>query len=145
MSNNFKLNKVYGAVHGDSWLKQAHYCSLLMGVRLIKHSTPGRKANQLENLGHRYSQRKEMKVLTSTWEEREKCRWHGFWIHAYHLARYTIDLVCGGGNVSIETAELYFWPWITEKKLNLTFSPDPILVAFSEMTFFYFLCASSCL
>lgn len=66
MSNHFKFNKVYGAVHGDSWLKQAYYCSLLMGVRLIKPSIPSRKANQLENLGHRYSQRKEMKVLTST-------------------------------------------------------------------------------
>jgi hypothetical protein len=37
--------------------------SLLMEARLIKYSTPRRKINQLENLGHYYSQMNGMKIL----------------------------------------------------------------------------------
>lgn len=141
MNNNSKFNKVYVAVHGDSWLKQAHYCRLLMGVRLIKHSTPSRKANQLENVGQCYSQRKGMKVLMSTWEERGECWWHGFQIHAYYLARYTTDLRRGGHfNRDIVAFHLTM---DNRRKTFPTFSP-PIFVAFIEMTFFCFLYAFSC-
>jgi transcription initiation factor IIE alpha subunit len=48
--------------------------SLLMEARLIKYSTPRRKINQLENLGHYYSQMNGMKILRRIKERRKSAR-----------------------------------------------------------------------